>query len=78
MEADVAKLIVFNKPFQVLSQFTDEGERRTLSDFIDVKAVYPAGRLDYDSEGFLLGTGGGRSDPKALQGANVRGQLKGR
>jgi 23S rRNA pseudouridine2457 synthase len=37
----VAKLIVFNKPFQVLSQFTDEGERRTLSDFIDVKAVYP-------------------------------------
>ena len=56
----MAKLIVFNKPFQVLSQFTDEGERRTLSDFIDVKAVYPAGRRDYDSDGLLLLTDDGK------------------
>jgi 23S rRNA pseudouridine2457 synthase len=60
----VAKLIVFNKPFQVLSQFTDEGERRTLSDFIDVKAVYPAGRLDYDSEGLMLLTDDGKLQSK--------------
>ena len=60
----MAKLIVFNKPFQVLSQFTDEGERRTLSDFIDVKAVYPAGRLDYDSEGLMLLTDDGKLQSK--------------
>ena len=60
----MAKLIVFNKPFQVLSQFTDEGKRRTLSDFIDVKAVYPAGRLDFDSEGLMLLTDDGKLQSK--------------
>ena len=47
-------LIAFNKPFNVLSQFTDNAGRKTLADYVKVKNVYPAGRLDYDSEGLLL------------------------
>ena len=59
----MSRLIAFNKPFDVLSQFTDSGsptERRTLSEFGLPAGIYPAGRLDRDSEGLLLLTDDGR------------------
>jgi pseudouridine synthase len=53
------RYLAFNKPFNVLSSFTDPAGRATLADYVSVPGVYAAGRLDYDSEGLLLLTGDG-------------------
>lgn len=80
------KVILFNKPFNVLSQFTDTGtnssKRQTLSDFIDVPNVYAAGRLDKDSEGLLVLTDNGRlqakiSDPRHKMSKTYWAQVEG-
>jgi 23S rRNA pseudouridine2457 synthase len=68
----MAKIILFNKPFQVLSQFTDTEGRATLADFISAPDFRVAGRLDYDSEGLLLLTEDGRLQQKI---ANPRHKL---
>jgi 23S rRNA pseudouridine2457 synthase len=60
-------LLLLNKPFRVLSQFSDAGDRATLADFVSVPDVYPAGRLDFDSEGLLLLTDDGRLQARISQ-----------
>lgn len=75
-------LILLNKPFRVLSQFRDADGRPTLADFVKQKDVYPAGRLDYDSEGLLLMTDDGRlqariSEPQAKVTKTYWAQVEG-
>ncbi len=60
----MTEILVFNKPFQVLSQFTDTEGRQHLGDYIDLPGYYAAGRLDYDSEGLMVLTNHGPTQHK--------------
>ena len=56
----MARVLLFNKPFRVMSQFSPVAGKQTLADYIDMPGVYPAGRLDFDSEGLLVLTDDGK------------------
>ncbi|MCA1323313.1 pseudouridine synthase [Herbaspirillum sp. alder98] len=75
-------LILFNKPFQVMSQFSAHPERPTLAQYLDIPGIYPAGRLDADSEGLLLLTDDGQlqhriSHPRKKQPKTYLAQVEG-
>lgn len=78
----LSRLILFNKPHGVICQFSRNGDRPTLADFVDVPGVYPAGRLDHDSEGLVLLTADGRlqariADPKFKMAKTYLVQVEG-
>lgn len=75
-------LILFNKPFQVMCQFSSHPTRKTLADYLDIPGIYPAGRLDADSEGLLLLTDDGKlqhriSHPASKQPKTYIAQVEG-
>ncbi|MCF8177991.1 MAG: pseudouridine synthase [Sulfuritalea sp.] len=78
----MSRLILFNKPYGVLTQFTDRNGRPTLADFVSIPNVYAAGRLDADSEGLVVLTDDGRlqarvSDPRHKLAKVYRVQVEG-
>jgi 23S rRNA pseudouridine2457 synthase len=78
----MSKIILLNKPYGVLCQFTDKQGRPTLADYVDDKSVYAAGRLDRDSEGLVVLTDDGAlqhkiTDPKNKMEKTYRVQLEG-
>ena len=78
----MSKVIAFNKPYEVLCQFTDSIGRKTLKDYIHISGVYAAGRLDYRSEGLLLLTSDGRlinilTDPRSEHSKTYLVQVEG-
>ena len=79
---DTRMLILFNKPFQVLCQFSPQPGRESLADYLTIPRIYPAGRLDADSEGLLLLTDDGRlqhdiSHPDHKQSKTYLAQVEG-
>ena len=78
----MSRVLLFNKPFRVLSQFSASGEKQTLADYIDMPGFYAAGRLDFDSEGLMVLTDDGRlqariADPRFKLAKTYLAQVEG-